>query len=325
MSLPRRRVFQDWFSAKHVPPSAEDVAVWAQAVFDGGWIAQKISTEGTFQKQYTHCTSVNPEYWIEVKYNEEWYYLLFRAPNVGESYLQRVSKRARVMATSSGVREFPGHQTASMLDLSPAFKGRSSNHSPSGSNAALATTPGALGGGGSVGGGDKRNGGGTPTTITTSPAAPGMGVATANGNGRRPPTGHTTTTPNNQHLNQQHNLNHGVAVAHQTTPHTPYAASLHHQHTASLNKVRILQSGTMTEERTKVIADWFSNKRAEPSCIDAAVWCKAVFGGEWCAHMLTQDVPSDRSSTYYSFTDYDYWIELGYNSEWNFLLFKVSD
>ena len=318
MSLPRRRVFQDWFLAKPVPPSAEEVGIWAQAVFDGGWIAQKISTEGTFQKQYTHCTSVNPEYWIEVKYNEEWYYLLFRATNLGDAYLQRVSKRARIMAASVPARDFPAHQSASMLDtssISPAYKGRSSNRSPS--NAAHA----GVGGGGSVGGGDKQNGSGTPMTITTSPAGQGMG-APANG-GRRP-----STTPNPQHMNQTNHNSQGGATGQQATPNTPYAASPHHHHhshSSSSNKVKVLQSGTMTEERTRVIADWFRNKRAEPSCIDAAVRLKAVFGGEWCAHMLTQDVPPDRSSTYYSYTDYDYWIELGYNSEWNFLLFRVSD
>jgi len=40
-----------------------------------------ITQEGTYGRHYTKCTSMDPNFWIELGVDYKWYYLLFRIPS----------------------------------------------------------------------------------------------------------------------------------------------------------------------------------------------------------------------------------------------------
>jgi hypothetical protein len=424
MSSERKQVFYEWFVTQLSPPSEELTCHWAKAVFDGEWVAQKITQEGTYQKQYTHCTSVNPEYWMEVDYNREWYYLLFQAP--AGSPTQRAAKRARMEATaialhSPYVMVLPSNTSSNSNSSSslhhPAMLAQAAaaaaySHLPRPAAAvalhhqhyhhrqpqqhqqgmmrravvlgnSAATAAGLLPPGSLLfkGRSTTHHGGLHPTMIgngneedeedddkddhdnegeddqeeenpemtspesTTPPAGPmtttiaaatttTTTTTTTTPKARRGGGGRKTTAASSQLITPAtaatataSATSTTAATTGTTTTTTPQQHQHHHhsQHVPHPNHVILLQGGTMTEARQQVFMDWFTQIKAEPSCVDAALWAKAVFGGEWVCHMITQDVPLGQSKTFYSFCDTDYWIELGFNSEWNFLLFQVSD
>lgn len=80
----------------------------------------------------------------------------------------------------------------------------------------------------------------------------------------------------------------------------------------------------MTEERQKVIVDWFSrqdhNELIGP--LEAETWLKKVFGGIWVVNKTTQEGTFDKHWTYcISSAEEDfYWMELAIGDEWYYVL-----
>jgi len=78
MPQERQRVVLDWFHGLNAMPTDMEVASWAKRVWGGEWVCAKVTQDGTYGRNWVHCTSVDPEYWIELGVDHEWYYTLFK-------------------------------------------------------------------------------------------------------------------------------------------------------------------------------------------------------------------------------------------------------
>lgn len=93
------------------------------------------------------------------------------------------------------------------------------------------------------------------------------------------------------------------------------------------NEVEVIGDCSMTEERQKVIVDWFSQQDHDEDvgALEAATWLRAVFCGEWVVNKTTQDGTFEKHWTYCTCTDDDYWIELAIGDEWYYVLFRIKE
>jgi hypothetical protein len=76
----RQQVIADWFAQQDHDEEGVgvlEVANWLKGVFGGEWVVSKMTQQGTVNKHWIYCTSVN-ESWIELSISDDWFYTLFR-------------------------------------------------------------------------------------------------------------------------------------------------------------------------------------------------------------------------------------------------------
>ena len=91
-----------------------------------------------------------------------------------------------------------------------------------------------------------------------------------------------------------------------------------------VHEVDVIDGGTMTDQRKQIIVDWFAQQIQLPTDTEVAQWAKGVFGGEWIANKITQEGTFQRHWTHCTCVDTDFWIELGIDRQWYYLLFRIS-
>jgi hypothetical protein len=91
------------------------------------------------------------------------------------------------------------------------------------------------------------------------------------------------------------------------------------------HEVEVFDGGIMlSEDRKQVFTHWFASANGYPTDVQACQWAKGVFGGEWSVSTITQEGIYQMHWTHdCTRVDTDYWIELGVDGEWSYLLFRI--
>mmetsp|Transcript_14964 Transcript_14964/g.27039 ORF Transcript_14964/g.27039 Transcript_14964/m.27039 type:complete len:98 (+) Transcript_14964:105-398(+) len=93
------------------------------------------------------------------------------------------------------------------------------------------------------------------------------------------------------------------------------------------NNMEVIRDCSMTEERQKVIVDWFSqqNHNEHSGPLEAATWLKRVFGGSYMGGEQEGTFDKHWTYTYCISAEEDcYWMELAIGDEWYYLLFRIK-
>jgi len=90
-----------------------------------------------------------------------------------------------------------------------------------------------------------------------------------------------------------------------------------------VHQVDVWDSATMHPQRIKELTDWFATQKQIPSCMDATQWTSRNFEGDWVCLKVSQEETFQKHWLHATSVNTDFWIELGIDNQWSFILFQT--